>query len=426
MTAVDPTIDFLLERLAPAPPKRRPWLDLARPEQLPPAGEWFVYLILSGRGWGKTRAGAEWILSEALAHPESEWAVVAPTFGAARDICAEGPSGILRCAQDGEIDRYVSSLGQIHLRNGSRIYLISATDPDKLRGFNLAGAWADEFSSWPYEATWTEGLIPAIRDKRGPAKVMVTTTPKPRPLVKELLARDDGSVVTVRGSTFDNAENLSAGALAEMRARYEGTRLGRQELYGEVLLDLEGAMFSWRLIDAYRVKEEPPLDRIIVGVDPAVTNNSGSDETGIVTVGMEGRGNDAHFYVLDDCSGRYSPHDWGLAVVAAYNNTGADKIVAERNNGADLVEANLRNIDKMLPIKTVWASRGKTIRAEPIAALYEQGRVHHVGSLPQLEEQMTTWDAGDPKAKSPDRVDALVWAITEMMGSRGPRIVTYR
>lgn len=263
MTAVDPTIDWLVERLTPSPLPPRPWHSIARPEQIPPPGDWFVYLMMAGRGFGKSRSGAEWILEQALTYPTSEWAVVAPTFGAARDICAEGPSGILRCAQEGEVERYVSSLGHIHLRNGSRIYLISATDPDKPRGFNLAGAWVEELSSWPYEATWTEGLIPAIRDIRGPAKVMVTTTPKPRPLIRQLLERKDGSVIVVKGSTFDNQANLSASALAEMRARYEGTRLGRQELYGEFLEDREGSLWS-RSVIVYAAVE---LRNELLGLD---------------------------------------------------------------------------------------------------------------------------------------------------------------
>lgn len=407
-------------------PPPRPWLSLARPEQLPPDGPWNIWLLLAGRGWGKTRTGAEWINDQAAKYPGTSWGVVAKTIALARTVCIQEQSGLLQSAQPGEITKHVASLGEVHYANGSKVFAFGAEDPDRLRGYNLAGAWADELAAWDHQETWTEGLVPAVRDRRAHGQIVVTTTPKPRPLIKDLLARTDGSVHVVRGSTFDNAQNLSAGALAQLRSQYEGTRLGRQELYGELLDDIEGALWTYDMIDAYRVTEEPELDRLVIGVDPAVTNNPNSDETGIVAAGSAGRGTDAHFYVLDDRSGRYSVHEWALATVAAYNRCEADAIVCEVNNGQDLVVSNIRNIDRNVPIKKVNASRGKVIRAEPIAALYEQGRVHHVGTLPQLEEQMTTWDAGDPRAKSPDRVDALVWAITDLTGSRGPRIIVYR
>lgn len=422
------TLSGLRRIYEPTPP--RPWRAQARPEQLPPDDDnWHIWLMLAGRAWGKTRTGAEWILEQAMAHPDTEWAIVAKTIGSARDVCVENKlSGLLKCALPGEVVRYVANPCQIDLVNHARIYAFGSEDAGRIRGYNFAGAWCDELATWPYEATWDEGLVLAVRDPRVVPHIVVTTTPQKKALIKKLLndsEQPNSSVHVVRGTTMDNAANLAPTSLAYFKAQYEGTRLGRQELYGELLDDVPGALWTWDMIDAHRVVEEPDLDRIVVGIDPAVTNNASSDETGIIVVGIQGRGNDSHFYVLDDRSGKYSPHDWARAAAAAYHNTGADRIVVERNNGADLVEANLRNLDKLLPIKTVWASKGKTIRAEPIAALYEQGRVHHVGRLGGLEDQMTSWDATDPKIKSPDRVDALVWSCTELMGQRGSRMVYY-
>lgn len=411
--------------LAPPPPPPRPWETQARPEQLPPEGDWYVALFLAGRGWGKTRAGAEWINKQAMTYPGTEWAVVAKTFGSARDVCVEGPSGLLKCALEGEVIRYVRSLGQIFYRNGSRVYSLGAEDADRLRGYNLAGAWADELAAWEYEETWAEGLVPAVRDPRVRSHIVVTTTPKPKPLVKQLLARDDGSVHLVRGSTFDNAANLSESALKELRARYEGTRLGRQELEGEVLDDVEGALWTWALLEAARRDEHPPLTRVVIGVDPAVTSTSNADETGIVAVGVTGIGPTAEFWVLADRSLRGTPHEWATAVVMAYEDFGADLVIGEVNNGGDLVEHTLRTIDPNLPFRKVTASRGKRLRAEPVVALYEQGRVHHVRSHTLLEDQMTSWDSTDPHAKSPDRLDALVWAITTLAQPKGRGMVVY-
>lgn len=385
-----------------------------------------MWLLLAGRGFGKTRSGSEWLNEQAMKYPGTEWAAVAPTFGQARDVCVEGPSGLLKTALPGEITRYVRSLGHLHYANGSRVYSLGAEDADRLRGYNLAGAWAEELAAWQYEATWWEGLVPAVRDPKGPAQIVVTTTPKPRALLKSLLGRDDGSVRIVRGSTFDNAANLSPAALAELKARYEGTRIGRQELEGELLDDIEGALWTWELIESARVGEVPErLLRVAVGVDPAVTSSSTSDETGIVVAAKTGEGPTAEYWVLDDRSGRYTPSQWATIAAAVYGQHSADRVVAEVNNGGDLVESTLRQVDPSLPVTKVHASRGKQIRAEPVAALYEQGRVHHVGAFPQLEDQMTSWDPTDPKAKSPDRVDALVWAITELMSGytpRGPRM----
>ena len=365
-------------------------------------------MVLAGRGWGKTRSGAEWVLEGALSHPSSDWAVVAPTFGAARDVCAEGPGGILAVARPGEVVHYVRSLGEIRLSNGSRIFTRSADEPDRLRGFNLSGAWCDELALFRYPAVWYEALVPAVRHP--PARICVTTTPRPTGLLKDLLGRRDGSVVVSRGRTWENAANLSATALTELQARYEGTRLGRQELEGELLEDVEGALWTLSMFDDSRVETAPELERVVVGVDPSVSAQGTGDETGIVVAGIADRGQDARYYVLADASLSGSPHAWALKVASVYDRHRADRVVVEVDQGGGLVEDTLRAVDANLPVRTVNAKRSKQLRAEPIVALYERGKVHHVGILPQLEEQMTTWVPGI--GRSPDRVDALVYALT--------------
>jgi phage terminase large subunit-like protein len=415
----DPALAVVSARIGPAP--ERPWHHLARPQQLSPPGDWSTWVALAGRGWGKTRAGSEWVLENALTYPSTDWAVIAPTFGSARDVTCEGPSGLLRVARPGEITHYVRSLGELRLSSGSRIYLRSADEPDRLRGLNLAGAWCDELALFRYPSIWYEALVPAVR--HDPARIMVTTTPRATPLLKDLVGRSDGSVVLTRGSTFDNAQNLSAIALAELRARYEGTRIGRAELGGELLEDVEGALWDLALFDEHRIGEAPDLDRVVVAVDPSVSATGASDETGIIVCGVSGRGPDSQFYVLADESLRGSPHRWASRVAVVYEKWGADRVVPERNQGGQMVEDTLRNVAPNLPVRSVYASRGKALRAEPIVALYEQGRVHHVGVFPELEEQACTWVPG--VGRSPDRLDALVYALTDLAhkGRRRARMV---
>lgn len=378
----------------------------ARPTQLPPAGDWQSWLILAGRGFGKTRTGAEWLAHQALTHDGTRWAVVAPTFGDARDVCMEGESG-LKAVLDryGVVAKWNRSHGELDLTNGSKIKLFSADEPERLRGPQHHGAWCDELAAWRYDDAWDQ-LRFGLRLGENP-QTLVTTTPKPRPLVRRLL--ESPSTVVTRGSTFDNAANLSPAALEEFRARYDGTRLGRQELYGEVLEDVEGALFPLRLIEQHRVVAPPEaLERIVVAVDPAVTSGASSDETGIITAGIH----DGHVYVLSDNSLRDTPDAWARAVVEQYHRAGADQIIIEGNQGGDLVVQVIRTVDRNVPVRKVTATRGKFLRAEPIAALYEQGRVHHVGTLAGLEDQMSSWTPDMPK--SPDRLDALVWACTAL------------
>lgn len=381
------------------------------------------HLATAGRARpGKTLTGANWIAEQALTHPGAAYAVVAPTYRDVKKTCFEGSTGILQALAAGELVEYNKTSLEVTVRGGGMIFGYSADQPERLRGSNLSGAWADELGSWRYPATWYEALTPALRIGEMP-RVVVTTTPRLTPLVRDLANRDDGSVHVTRGSTWENAANLSASALAELKHRYEGTRLGRQELEGELLEDVEGALWSHLDIEATRITEAevPELGRLVVAIDPAVTSGEDADETGIVVAG-EGRNGEG--YVLADLTMRGTPDACMRVAVAAYRRYSADCIVAEVNNGGDYVQSLLRTVDPQVPYRAVRASRGKRVRAEPVSALYEQHRVHHVGVFEQLEDEMCTWTPDSPD--SPDRVDALVWAITELRGiSAGSWLLAY-
>jgi phage terminase large subunit-like protein len=392
----------LKTRLANA--HRDRWLASARPEQLTPDGDWNVWLILAGRGWGKTRTGAEDLADYARRTPGARLAVVAPTIADARDTCVEGESGLLAVLDPDHVDAWNRSLGELRLTNGTRIKTFSADEPDRLRGPQHHRAWCDEVAAWRYPEAWDQ-LMFGLRLGTHP-RVIATTTPKPVKLIRDLAGRDD--VHMTRGSTFDNAANLSPAAIAQLESRYVGTTLGRQELYGELLEQIPGALWTREMIERSRVDRAPDLRRIVVAVDPAVTSGEDSDETGIVVVGIVGD----QLYVLDDASDRLPPEGWARRVVELRDEWGADRVVAEVNNGGDLVASVLRAVDRNVPLKLVRASRGKRTRAEPVSALYEQGRVHHVGGFDLLEDQLCTWTS-DAK-ESPDRLDALVWAATEL------------
>jgi phage terminase large subunit-like protein len=394
------------------------WLQTARPKQLPPTDqEYFIWLILAGRGWGKTRTGAQDIALYALRNPNSICAVVAPTFGDLRRVCFQGNSGLKSIIPDDCYDKefgsngYSSTITEIRLANGSKIVGYAAHNPERLRGSQFHRAWCDELCAWDYPEAFDQ-LMFGLRLGDNP-KCLITTTPKPTKLLKGLLDRDD--VYVTSGSTYENKDNLAESALAMMRDRYEGTALGRQELHAEVLEDIEGALWTVKMIDETRiVDEERQLSNIIVAIDPAVTANDNSDETGIVVVGKD-RNNE--YYVLEDLSGRYSADTWAKIAIRAYYEWEADRVVAEVNNGGDLVERLLRNIDNNIPYRSVRATRGKMVRAEPVAALYEQKRVHHCGFFKELEDQMCTY-IGQTNP-SPDRLDALVWGLSELSKSKG-------
>lgn len=406
------------EIAANAPHRPRPWHDIARPNQLPPPGTWTTWLILSGRAWGKTRVGAEWLAEKVARNPGTEWAIIAPTWRDCKRTCLEGRSGLLKAFLPGEVESINISELTIRLTNGSKVYGYSADGYERLRGTNLSGAWVDEAASMAdLDDMFAYALRPALRIGDYP-QVLITTTPRPIKFLKKLLAREDGSVVVTRGSIWDNAANLSKSALAELRAEFEGTRAGRQELEGEMLDDLDGALWNHDLLEDTRVKrlvDVPSLSRIVVGVDPAVTSGENSDKTGII---VAGRSHEGHLYVLEDLTMRGTPHACMTKAVSAYHRWKADRIIGEVNNGGDYIEGVLRTVDENAAYKTVRATRGKVVRAEPVAALWEQGRGHMVGMLPDLEDQMCsfTTDLTDKKKKnsSDDRVDALVWAATEL------------
>jgi phage terminase large subunit-like protein len=376
-------------------------------EQLPTSDKsWTTWLYLAGRGAGKTRTAAEWLAYQASSNPKTRWAIAAPTYGDVRDTCAEGESGIVRVLQEyGTLKDYNRSIGEIFLTNGSRIKLFSGEEPDRFRGPQFHGGWFDELAAFKYPDAWDQYQF-GLRLGEFP-QTIVTTTPRPTKLIKDLITRD--GVRVQRGSTFDNAKNLAASALAELKLRYENTRLGRQELYGEILDNVEGALWTREMIETARVDTAPPLVRVVVAIDPAVTSAATSDETGIVAAGI---GNNGDYYILDDKSLRASPDAWARQAVMLYHEYKADKIIAETNNGGDMVIMLLKQVDASVPTKKVTATRGKQLRAEPISSLYEQGRVHHVGYFADLEVQMCEWTP--LSNESPDRLDALVWALTEL------------
>lgn len=387
---------------------RHDWRRIARPEQLAPVGDWRVWLLLAGRGFGKSRTGAEWVRSQAESGAARRIALVAATSADVRDVLVEGESGLLAIAPPHARPVYEPSKRRLTWPNGVIATTYSADEPDRLRGPQHDAGWCDELAAWRYPDAWDQ-LMFGLRLGTDP-RVVVTTTPRPTPLVRQLV-RSPSTHVT-RGSTYDNRANLAPAFFDQIVTRYEGTRLGRQELNAEILDDAPGALWSRAMLDGSRVDRAPlALRRVVVAVDPAVTSTESSDETGVVVAGV---GTDGHGYVIADHTGKYSPADWARLAVRLYREHKADRIVAESNQGGDMVAHTIRTVDPGAPVKLVHASRGKRTRAEPVAALYEQGRVHHVGVLAALEDQLCTWDASTSEA-SPDRLDALVWALTDLV-----------
>ncbi len=394
------------------------WINKSRPKQIPPDGDWRVCLYLAGRGWGKTETGAQDVAHYGLWRPKSRIAIVAPTFADARDTCVEGVSGLLQALPESCIKTWNRSIGELSLNNGTEYKLFSAEKGSKLRGPQHHRAWCDEVAVWADEETW-DMLMLGLR-LGSKAQAIVTTTPRPTPLIKSLVKRPD--VAIIRGSTYENIANLAEDFRAEILARYEGTRLGRQELHAELLDDAEGALWKHGDIERTRVREAPQMKRVVVAIDPAATDTEVSDETGIVVAGL---GVDGRGYVLEDLSGKYSPDNWARKAVQAYHRHKADRVVAETNNGGDMVGYTLRTMDSHVSFKALHASKGKRARAEPVAALYEQGRVSHVGGFPSLEDQLCTWEP-DGDLRSPDRLDAMVWALTELMLERTQAVASIK
>ena len=390
----------------------------ARDDQLPPeaaqgGGAWTVWLMLGGRGAGKTRAGAEWVRAVANndAAAPARIALVGETLGSARSVMIEGVSGLLAVHPPGLRPLYEPSKRQVTWPNGAMAQLFSAEDPESLRGPQFSHAWCDELAKWRRpDESWAM-LQFGLRLGEAPRQV-VTTTPRPIKLIKALLA-DPLSAVS-RVATSANAANLAPSFLSAIVGRYRGTRLGRQELDAEILEDRPDALFPRGLIERSRVAAAPELGRVVVAVDPPASSGPHADACGIVVAGL---GSDGRAYVLADRTReRARPLDWARAVIGAYRLFEADRIVVETNQGGDLVETVIRQVDATVPVRAVRAMRGKWLRAEPVAALYEQGRVAHVGAFPALEDEMSDFGPdGLSGGQSPDRVDALVWALTELL-----------
>jgi phage terminase large subunit-like protein len=373
-------------------------------------------LILAGRGWGKTRTGAEWVRKLAHENPGCRIALVAETAADARDVIIKGDSGLLSVDPTLDEASWSPTNRCLTWPNGSKAWTYNATEPDQLRGPQHHFAWVDELAKFRYgEALWDQ-VVFGLRLGDNP-QALITTTPQPKKVIKALAANTSTRIT--RGSTKDNLANLARSAVEQMYDRYEGTRLGRQELEGEILGDIPGALWTRESIDDNRVQDAPEdLERVLVAVDPAASSHEGSDENGIVVVGLA-RDKDgyARGYILEDASLRGTPEEWAKKAIHMYRKWSADKIVAEKNQGGEMVSSVLRSVDRSVPVKLVHASRGKVIRAEPISALYEQGRIHHVGMFDKLEDQMCEFSIDNVRSAStgsPDRVDALVWGLSEV------------
>lgn len=403
------------------------WDFWAREKQLAPAGGWLTWLILSGRGFGKTRTGAEWVRAKAHSMPGSHGALVARTAKDARDVMIEGESGILNISPPWFRPHYEPSKCRLTWPNGTVATAYSAEERSALRGPQFHWAWGDEAASWK-DAAAEEGeettysmLQFGLRLGTSPQQCM-TTTPKPVRLIRELLAKqgEDGGVVVTRGSSLENRANLAQVWFDQVIAPYVGTRLGRQEIDAEMLDDTPGALWTTGLIQQHRVNKAPDLVRIVVAVDPSISDGQQAAHTGIVVIGSDYRG---HLYILEDCSLRGAPNAWATRAIRAYQDWRADAVVYETNQGGLMVEETLLNvargsgepIPRMIPVHSF---RGKYLRAEPISGLYEQGMAHHVGYFAELESQMTTWIPGN---KSPDRLDALVHGATELSAGMIPQ-----
>lgn len=381
------------------------WSFWARPKQKLPPGDWFTWLIMAGRGFGKTRTGAETIL-EWQRQGYGIFALIGQTTADVRDVMLMGESGLITIAPKHNKPKYIASRRQVEWPNGAKAYLYSGDEPDQLRGPQHEKGWMDELVKYKYKKECLDMFELGMRLGDNPQYVS-TTTPKPFKELKEMV-KDNKTIVTT-GSSFENLSNLAPAFIDRVIKKYEGTRLGRQELYAELFEDVAGALWSYDLIDKHRVRVMPELVRVVVAVDPAVTINDRSDEAGIVAAGL---GEDGHAYVISDKSLKAHPNVWSAVAAKLYKDLMADIMVGEANNGGDLVELVIKTHGASINYAKVHAARGKHTRAEPIAALYEQGKVHHIGEFPEMETEMAEWVPGE---ESPNRMDALVWAVTELL-----------
>ncbi len=415
MAALFATLDpLVLRRLT------RSWALLRHPAQAPPEGAWRNWLLMGGRGSGKTRAGAEWVHELASRGEKSglRIALVAETLGDAREVMIDGLSGILRIARFRRPELEISRR-RLVWPNGAVAQIFSSEDPESLRGPQFHYAWCDEIAKWKHAEETFDMLQFALRLGEDPRQV-ITTTPRPVPILRRLLA--DPGTRLARLSTLGNAANLAPGFIDALQSRYGGTWLGRQELDGELIEDREDALWRRERLEELTVRLVEPLSRIVVAVDPPAGSGAGSC-CGIVVAGLDGRG---RAVVLADCSVESAtPAAWAGAVVKAFRRFEADRVVAEINQGGEMVSALLKSVEASLPLKLVRATRGKFLRAEPVAALYEQGRVLHAGRFQALEDQMCDFGPdGLSSGRSPDRLDALVWALTALLleGVGEPRV----
>lgn len=383
------------------------WNFWARPSQIPPKGDWTKFLYLAGRGAGKSRSGAEWV--RANHHRFERIALVAPTARDARAVMVEGDSGLLSVFPRDDRPHYEPSKAQVRFKNGAVAEMYSGEEPDRLRGHQHHGAWVDELAAFKYAQDAWDQLQLGLRLGEHPQE-FISTTPRPIKVIRDLMADED--TVVVREPTYANVQNLAPSFAKQIIRRYEGTLLGRQELMAEVLDEYPGAFWARAMFEDHRVRESEvkleDMERVVVAVDPAVTAGENADQTGITTTA---KGADGRYYVLASEGVRLSPHGWASRVLDAFDRWGADRIIAEVNNGGDMVEATMRHERPDLPIKVIHSSRGKTVRAEPVASLYEQGRVSHVGTLVALEDQCCTFPVA---ADLDDLVDSLVFGLTEL------------
>lgn len=382
-----------------------------RDNQKPPDGDWRAWLILAGRGYGKTRTINEWANEQAEAMPNSRGAIIAATAADVRDVVVEGESGLHTLYPENIL--YEPSKRRLTWKDsGATATLFSADEPDRLRGPQFHWAICDELAAWRYPATF-DMLMLGLRLGANP-RVAIATTPRPTPLIRKLVS--DPHTHVTRGTTYENRENLADAFFEQIIKQYEGTRLGRQEIEAEILEDMPGALWTREQLDNLRVTKTPELKRIVVAVDPEATSADGSAETGIIVAAL---GNDDHAYILDDMSIRATPHGWATQAIAGFHKYKSNLIVYEANQGGEMVENTLKTIDPNVPLKAVWASQSKVARAEPISAKYEKGLAHHVGTFGALEDQYCNWLPG---SKSPDRLDAAVWALTELMLGETPEV----
>lgn len=391
---------------------RYDWEDYkARPNQKIPDGDWRYWLIQAGRGFGKTRTGAETI-RQWVKRGYKRIHLVGATAGDTRDVMVQGESGLLACFHPKQRPNYEPSKRLVTFHTGAVAYLFSADEPERLRGPQCEAFWADEIAAWRFGQDAWDNLLFGFRLGNDPRGV-ITTTPKPIQLLKDIIA--DPHTFITRASSYDNRANLAPAFFDAIIRKYEGTRLGRQELEAELLEDIPGALWTRAMIDATRIKlsdiQWNLMVRIVVAIDPAVTAGEASDHTGIIVAGLTDTG---HVIVIDDLTCKESPFAWAGIATAAYKRYKADRIIGEVNNGGDLVEANIRGVAPNVSYRSVRASRGKMVRAEPVAALYEQRRVHHVGAFPLLEDEMCSFVPGS-SVRSPDRMDALVWAVIDLV-----------